>query len=572
MPTAMTASILSAIARSGQFVGLRRTEIVEKKIKAGLPFTVIDDGKEKKIIMQSYDKKTFSFLDKKGQWKYSLNSLIKDEDFGGQPGKGGGTKGVKLGGKITEALTEGFFCVYLALHLKGKLKSFSPSELTKKSGNYTSADFTTWCSTNIISTILKYALKDTQFTKEAKHYYNYLTGINKTLKKSMHEVFTEQVLVFSKENTVNLNQGFFIMRQGQLKDTGGDPYGVFADMAKSIKSKYSLSQAPKDDKWNPADVWVIDNAGITELKDCVKLAREKKSAPANFHTAVLNHLNSCIQDLWEKKHLYPVSLKLPGGAVKVTLENDKSPGGLAKVVRYEKFELKNSNQDIQLFFSIDYVENHSRKMVRKNAFKLRLKTKTKTGGHRLEIESQTGGGARYGTVGLSSQEYILANTVPSADIDKLQKHRKEFSKLIELGYLDASSNNKWINVDEMSKKFNEDSKKFKAKITPYFISLFDKVGDGDIPKNKDAEFYLNKTHSAEIGYLMKSITGDLVKSELIKNWYDIANSQRFAVGISPQAVEKHKKMKGNCKMESIDPTNKNGYEILFESSFHYVVK
>ena len=89
------------------------------------------------------------------------------------------------------------------------------SELTKKSGDdYTSADFTTWCSTKGISAILKYALKDTQFTKEAKHYYNYLTGINKTLKKSMHEVFTEQVLVFSKENTVNLNQGFFIMRQG----------------------------------------------------------------------------------------------------------------------------------------------------------------------------------------------------------------------------------------------------------------------------------------------------------------------------------------------------------------------
>jgi hypothetical protein len=98
------------------------------------------------------------------------------------------------------------------------------------------------------------------------------------------------------------------------------------------------------------------------------------------------------------------------------------------------------------------------------------------------------------------------------------------------------------------------------------------VGDGDIPKNKDAEFYLNKTHSAEIGYLMKSITSNLVKSELIKNWYDIANSQRFAVGISPQADKKYKKMKGNCKMESIDPENKMGYKILFESSFHYVVK
>ena len=302
MPTSMTASILSGRASKGQYVGLQRIKIIEKKIKAGLPFTVIDGGKEKKIIMQSYDKKTTTFLDKKGDWEYSLNSLIKDEDFGGQPGKGGGTKEVKLGGTITEGLTEGFFCVYLALHLKNKLKSFSPSELTKKSGNYASADFQSWCGKKGISTILKYALKDTQFTNEAKHYYNYLAGINKSLRKSMHEVFTEQVLVFYKENTVHLNSNCFIMRQGQLKDTGADPYGVFADMAKSIKSKYSLSQAPKDDKWNPADVWVIDNVSITELKDCVRLAREKKSAPANYHTAVLNHLNSCIQNLWEKKN------------------------------------------------------------------------------------------------------------------------------------------------------------------------------------------------------------------------------------------------------------------------------
>lgn len=572
MPTAMSLSILSGKASKGIFAGLQRIKIIDKKIKDRMPFTVMDGGKEKKVIMQSYDKKTQTFLDEKGEWEYPLKTVIKDEDFGGQPGKGGGTKEVKLGGTITEGLTEGFFCVYLALYIKGKLNSFSPAELTKKNGNYTSADFKSWCGKKGISTILKYALKDTQFTNETKHYFNYLTGVNKSLKKSMHEVFTEQAHVFAKAKNVSLKSSCFIMRQGQLKDTGADPYSVFSDMAKRIQSKYSLPQAPKDDKWNPADVWVIDGAGLTALKECVTLANQKKSAPANFHTAVLNHLNSCIQDLWEKKHLYPVSLKLPGGPVKITLENDKSPGGLAKVVRYEKFELKNSNQDIQLFFSIDYVENHSRKMVKKDAFKLRLKTKTKSGGHRLEIESQTGGGARYGTVGLSSQEYIVSNTVSSANINKLQNHRKKFKPLIKEGYLDASNNNEWINVDEMSKKFKEDSKKFKMKITPYFETLFKLVGQGSVPKNQNAEFYLNKTHSAEIGYLMKSITSNLVKSELIQNWYDIANSQRFAVGINPKTIARYKKMKGNCQLEDIDPTNKVAYNILFESSFHYVVK
>ena len=138
--------------------------------------------------------------------------------------------------------------------------------------------------------------------------------------------------------------------------------------------------------------------------------------------------------------------------------------------------------------------------------------------------------------------------------------------------MDASNNNEWINVDEMSKKFKENSKQFATKIKPYFESLFKLIGQGSVPKNQSAEFYLNKTHSAEIGYIIDNISSNLIKSELIQNWYDIANSQRFAVGINMNKVKQNKKMKGNCKLEDIDPSNKTAYKILFESSFHYVVK
>ena len=161
--------------------------------------------------------------------------------------------------------------------------------------------------------------------------------------------------------------------------------------------------------------------------------------------------------------MYPISLKLPGGSVHVTLENDKSPGGLAKVVRYEKFKLANSNQDIQIFFAIDYVNIHTRKMVEKDAFKLKLKTKTRSGGFRFEIEGQSGGGARYGTVGMGSQEYIVAKTAPGG-IAKLNKFRNKYQSLIDEKILDTSNASEWINVDEMSKRFKENKKKFQTNI------------------------------------------------------------------------------------------------------------
>ena len=102
--------------------------------------------------------------------------------------------------------------------------------------------------------------------------------------------------------------------------------------------------------------------------------------------------------------------------------------------------------------------------------------------------------------------------------------------------------------------------------------LFKLLGEGSTPTKKDAEFYLNKTHAAEIGYLMNSITSNLVKSEVVQNIYDIANSQRFAVGVDLKKVKQHQKTTGGGKLEEIDPTNKTAYKVLFESSFHYVVK
>ena len=372
MATALTPSLLSQVASKGPFKGLKRSTIIQKKIKAGLPFTLVDDVR---IKFKSYSASKKVFTDMRGAWEYPLNQIIKDEDFGGAPQKQA-TAALQLGGTITEGLSEGFFCVYVALLTAGKLNSFHPSELKSKSGIFTLTKFKNWCQTKGIAKMLKYELADTQFTNEAKHYYEYLT--TKSGNKTMHDIFKAQAEAFKHARNVTLSKSFYLMRQGQLKDTGANPYAVFGKVSTKIKNQFSLSSTPKDDKWNPADVWMLNSKAIAALKQCSSLADTNASSPAPYQAAVLNDLNTCVQDQWIDKNLYPISLKLPGGSVHVTLENDKSPGGLAKVVRYEKFKLANSNQDIQIFFAIDYVNVHTRQMVEKDAFKLKLKTKTQT--------------------------------------------------------------------------------------------------------------------------------------------------------------------------------------------------
>ena len=98
-----------------------------------------------------------------------------------------------------------------------------------------------------------------------------------------------------------------------LKHTGADPYKVFSTLSKKIKGEFHLSSAPRDDKWNPGDVWAIDTAGISAIKVCENTARDKAGLMGQYQAGILNSLNMCVQKQWKEKHLYPISLKMPGG-------------------------------------------------------------------------------------------------------------------------------------------------------------------------------------------------------------------------------------------------------------------
>ena len=105
--------------------------------------------------------------------------------------------------------------------------------------------------------------------------------------------------------------------------------------------------------------------------------------------------------------------------------------------------------------------------------------------------------------------------------------------------------------------------------------MYNLIGEGGKLADNKPEWYLNKAHAAEVGMMIEGIQTQLVKSQVVQNIYDIANSQRFAVGLTPQRLKTYKeKKRGNgCKeLEEIDPSNMTAFKVLFESSLHYVVK
>ena len=364
-----------------------------------------------------------------------------------------------------------------------------------------------------------------------------------------------------------------------LKETGADPYKVFSTLSKKIKGQFHLSSAPRDDKWNPGDVWAINTAGINAIKVCENTARDKTALMGQYQAGILNNLNMCVQDQWEEKHLYPISLNCQAGHIHITLENEKDADGTAgvikKVIEFEKIKFANSNQDVQIYFDLKYTKRATGEVV--DTFKLKLKTKTKSGGHRFEIEAQGGGGARYGTVGMGGQEYIVNQTAPAA-VTHLNAFRDQHPEdLVEEKYLDSSDPTKWINADEMGSKLKEvGPDKFATTMSPYFEELYKLLGEGGNPiPGQKGEWYLNKSHSGEIGYLLSKITRPSVKNSIIQNIYDIANSQRFAVGLDvteAQMKAMKKGAPGEPDIELIDPSNLTTYRTLFESSLHYVVK
>mgnify|MGYP001189361549 FL=1 len=468
--------------------------------------------------------------------------------------------------KDVEVLSEALFCYYFAIYKKNKFKKYSISDWLNINNQ---GDLNKWSSNLGINSITKKVNSDSAFISRLDKVYTFLT------EKGWHPRLVMQMDKFS--SSYNINGQCEIMRADEIP-AQYDPYKVYEEISKKAKTALGFRGTVDKDKWNPSDVWIFTPKSVNVLKDYVKNLNKRILIDPEYKVGYLNALNNAIFNLYEKKQLYPISLKAPGSSVKITLENAKGIS-IKKVVRYTQLKYDNNNQDAKIGFAVDLFNETTRGTIKKDYIVGNIKTKTvPSGGARLEIEVK-GGGARYGTMGTENYQYIISETDNSGiqSLDKIRTNLERSNPVLRK-YWSGSSGRNWLARKKLLESFKKDPVQFKNEIEPYTQALYKHLnGTFWDPSNAERgarspeEAWLNKTHAGEVGVAVNDIANKISRDITVENLFDLAASQRFGAGISAQQLERRKQMLPNSLRE-INNVPVTEAKTIWNACFHLVVK
>jgi len=481
---------------------------------------------------------------------------------------------VAIGNKDVEVLSEAMFCYYFAIWKMGKQKNYNIDDWKTI---ITAADLSKWTNSLGISSMVKQVNSDPAFISRLSIVNEFLTR-NKNKWASALE---SQITSFFSNSKIKLGGSgtYYVMRADMIpKDY--DPYRAYEELSKKVKGKLGFKGTVDKDKWNPSDVWIFTDRSINFLKKFIGLFNSQILKEVEYSIKMMEKLNNRIFLLFKEGFLFPVSLKAPTGNAKVVFENDKT-SDLRKVVRYEKVEYDQNNQDAKIKFEVDEVDKQSGKIIKRAYIKGSIKTKTVlSGGARLEIEAS--GAARYGSMGTENYQWIIKET-DNTGIQSLNKIRNKTEfKDLKSKYWGNVSGKEWLGREKYVKEFKKDSKQFKMEIEPYTQELYRHINSGpwdpkkaEMNARSPEEAWLNKTHAGEVAVAMDDITNKIMRDITTENLFNLAASQSFGSGVSESQIKTRIKMSeaiGKKLGEDFDGISVNSANKLWDSCFYAVIK
>ena len=543
----LTPSVFKKKASKGPYKGRPRKEIALIKIKKKLPFTI--DKTNKLILGVKLSGHTLFYIDGKNTKTISMSDIQKDVDFGGEPKKK--TASASISGKIVEVMSEAFFCIYVALKMANTLNKYNKDETYKNWDEIQSKkELDDFAREYKILPFVETELNSSVFNQYVKFANDFLVD------NQWHERLLSQVEKFFL--THSPTGQYKLLRADNLpKDM--DPYKVYEVVANDIKAKIGFARPVDKDKWNPADVWFFnERARTTLIKELGNLNKKLVKKPQSS-VDYLNDLNQLIFKLFEKKELYPISLKAPKGtSANITSVNEDSD--IEQVIKFDKVDLGQNNLDVKLRFELIYQKKKTKKLIDKKSGY--LKSKTDTGGFRLEMEIP-GSGARFGSLGTENYQYIIFNT-DKTGVNKLIRERKKSNTYSSIPDNFKAGNKEltWLGASGYQ-KLSKTKGGAKNYLEGYMQSLFRKLNNAEfkISKTRAEKEILNKTIASEIAVAINGITSQLGKEATLENLYSLATSQGLRVGISKeQLVARGEKAK--------NIVDKNIAQTVFDSCFH----
>jgi len=309
-----------------------------------------------------------------------------------------------------------------------------------------------------------------------------------------------------------------------------DPYQIYID------AKFTA----KNDKWNPADMWIMTQKGA------LKMARFNKKFGGS--KASLPALNAFLLNRYEDRSIIPISLKKVSPTSvhyivmnsndyveRIRIDDQRNP----PIIEFTK-----GNRDVKINFILETVKlrkglkaekiqsglfSNIGEVVPGSKKEVKIKFKTSTRG--LELEYQQTKGKKYaeakqGALGKTEYKKIISQTsnegINSLNILKEKYDNSDLS--LNSSMTDFTShgvridnnnlNTAKLYLDDIWKQINNDS----ADLS--YLSGADKVKD--------------KIIAGEIGISINDIKNEKIKRRVIQNLYNACASVGIVSGLSPE--------------------------------------
>ena len=331
-----------------------------------------------------------------------------------------------------------------------------------------------------------------------------------------------------------------------------NPYAAF------IKAKTGA----KPDKWNPADIWVMNRVGLSAL---IKMNRKVKS-----RTKVsLSYANQFLMDQFTERNIIPISLKKPQQTPHIEIVNSNEYVTRLALGRTANptVEYTMGNKDVKINFTIETVElapGQKASTARRNPHNIRgtvvkgsekhIRIKYHVDNKKVELEyeqSKVGkekfsyAAAKMGNLGAKNFQAIIDGTSKQG-VNKLNTIQKKYEG--EFGNGNDLTTDPWFNGKQFGVVKARHSER---ELEPHYVKLSEYVGDlwneieGSIPRfQRDTKGGLNKAsglwskaRAGELGVAISSITNERVKKRVIQNLYEAAASVSYVVGLTSEEQE-----------------------------------
>jgi hypothetical protein len=383
---------------------------------------------------------------------------------------------------------------------------------------------------------------------------NFVNGfveyISADVSKGLNWIDAQGRNMFEVKKRFKIGNGYKVYNDKLFGNTPSDnnPYSAFLKAGTGAKT----------DKWNPADIWVMNLDGRQALKGLNRRVRSRSKVS-------LEYANQFLADQFSKRNIIPISLKKPQSSPHIEIVNSNefvtrlSLGG----TNNPTIEYTLGNKDVKINFTIETVQldpGQKAATARRNPNSIKgkivqgsqkhIRLKYHVDNKKIELEYTQSGGKSYAAAKMGN--------LGAANFQKIinQTSRQGVSKLnsIQSNYSDIDiKTTPWFNGQQLGVV---KARKEGSKLEPHYLRLSQYVGDiwnainGDVPNfQSDRKGGLNeaaglwsKARAGELGLSIDAISNEAIKKRVIQNLYEAAASVSYVTGLNKEEMELEKEV------------------------------